>query len=42
VNYGGCFGDIESSEKAPQALCDFEVLIDQVTNSAQWIATPTP
>jgi hypothetical protein len=42
VDYGGCLGDIELPEKAPQALCDFEILIDQVTNSAQWVATPTP
>lgn len=36
-NYGGCFGDFAGTDKAPQALCDFEVLIDTVTNSAQWV-----
>ena len=36
-NYGGCFVEIDSLNKAPQALCDFEILIDTVTNSAQWV-----
>ncbi|MBI3244024.1 MAG: hypothetical protein HYZ49_17210 [Chloroflexi bacterium] len=36
-NYGGCFEEIDSLNKAPQALCDFEALIDTVTNSAQWV-----
>ena len=36
-NYGGCFGDFAGADKAPQALCDFEKLIDTVTNSAQWV-----
>lgn len=36
-NYGGCFGDLEGAEKAPQALCDFEAKIDAVTHSAQWV-----
>jgi hypothetical protein len=36
-NYGGCFGEVAGTDKAPQALCDFEVLIDTVTNSAQWV-----
>ena len=34
-NYGGCLED--SPDKAPQALCELPDLIDQVTNSAQWI-----
>jgi len=41
TNYGGCM-EFDSAEKAPQSLCDFEILIDKVTNSAQWVGTPTP
>ena len=33
-NYGNCSHG--SAEKAPQALCDLEITIDKVTNSAQW------
>jgi hypothetical protein len=35
TNYGGC--TIDSSEKAPQALCDLEAKIDSIVNSAQWV-----
>jgi len=35
VNYGGCME--ESPVRAPQALCDLEIQIDEVTNSSQWI-----
>lgn len=41
TNYGGCM-EFDAAEKAPQALCDFEAKIDSVTNSAQWVGTPTP
>jgi hypothetical protein len=34
-NYGGCLEG--SPDKAPQALCDLPDLVDQVTNSSQWI-----
>ena len=37
-NYGGCM-ELDRAEKAPQGLCDFEVKIDSVTNSAQWVGT---
>jgi hypothetical protein len=36
-NYGGCLDD--SDDKAPQALCDLPDLIDQITNSAQWVGS---
>ena len=34
-NYGGCFSEILN--RAPQALCDLEIMIDEITNSAQWV-----
>lgn len=37
TNYGGC--TIDSSERAPQALCDLEAKIDSLANSAQWVGT---
>jgi hypothetical protein len=34
-NYGGCLHD--SPVPAPQALCDLENKIDEITNSIQWV-----
>ncbi|HET9907580.1 MAG TPA: DUF6438 domain-containing protein, partial [Anaerolineales bacterium] len=34
-NYGGCMPDLLIP--APQALCDLEIMIDEITNSAQWV-----
>ena len=36
-NYGGCMSD--SPVKAPQVLCELEIKIDEVTNSAQWVGS---
>jgi hypothetical protein len=36
-DYGGCGFDYGDQAKPPQALCDFEQKIDEVTNSAQWV-----
>jgi hypothetical protein len=36
-NYGGCMED--SPVKAPEALCELEIKIDELTNSAQWIGS---
>jgi len=37
-NYGGCLS--ESPVKAPQALCELETKIDELTNSIQWVGAP--
>ena len=37
-NYGGCLHD--SPVPAPQALCDLENKIDEITNSIRWVGKP--
>jgi hypothetical protein len=36
-NYGGCGFEYEG--RPPQALCDLEMKIDTVANSAQWVGS---